>query len=104
QSDDHVETSGLASAVRAEQADDFAWAQIKREIVDDFARLVAFSQSASRKHYLPSPGLSLAGVSSAGLSSLLAGAAFLGMMRIDTRLPSPPPLSRPVFMSYVIVS
>ena len=48
QADDHVEGSGLACAVGAEQADDAALAQGQTEIVDDATSLVALGQIGGR--------------------------------------------------------
>jgi len=45
QTDDHVERGGLAGTVGAQQADDFAAAQFKRDILDHLAALVALAQA-----------------------------------------------------------
>ena len=41
QADDHVEGGGLAGAVRAQQADHFAAADLQRNVLDHLAGLVA---------------------------------------------------------------
>ena len=84
QAHDHVKAGGLAGAVGAEQADDFAGAHFHREVVHHLARAVALGQAGCGEHQ--------------------SAAAFLGRMRMDTRAPSPPPSMRPVLMSYFTVS
>src|SRR3546814_3261655 len=51
QADDHVEAGGLAGAVGAEQADDFARVQGQAEVAHDLARAVALAQSLGDEHY-----------------------------------------------------
>jgi hypothetical protein len=44
QSDHHVETSGLACAIGAEQTNHFATGDLERDIMDDLPALVTLSQ------------------------------------------------------------
>src|SRR5690606_35144209 len=49
QADNHVEAGGLAGAVRAEQADDFAGANLDRDILDYPAATIAFCKIGCRQ-------------------------------------------------------
>src|SRR5690606_4887892 len=83
QADDHVETGGLAGAVRAEQADDLAGVERQSEFAYHLALAVALAQALGDQHQLPS----------------WSALAPLGRMRVRTWPPSsPPPCTRPVAM------
>src|SRR5690606_29162190 len=56
QPDDHVEAGGLAGAVRAEQADDFAGVQAQAEVAHHLARAVALAQPFGDEHLVAVPG------------------------------------------------
>ena len=80
QADDHVEARGLAGAVRAEQADDFAGVERQAEVADDLARAVGLAQPFRDQHQLPPRDAR-------------------GAIRICTRpWPGPPLFTWPVFM------
>src|SRR5690606_5317535 len=55
QPDDHVEAGGLAGAVRAEQADDFAGVQAQAEVAHHLARAVALAQPFGAEHLVAVP-------------------------------------------------
>src|SRR3546814_9291938 len=89
QADDHVEAGGLAGAVGAEQADDFARVQGQAEVAHDLARAVALAQSLGDEHYSSS---CFGGSASPALLPSPAGALFLGS---KVMLPRPPPATAP---------
>src|SRR3546814_614231 len=90
QADDHVEAGGLAGAVGAEQADDFARVQGQAEVAHDLARAVALAQSLGDEHYSSS---CFGGSASPALLPSPAGALFLGSKVMLTR---PPPAAAPL--------
>src|SRR3546814_11667243 len=82
-------SGGLAGAVGAEQADDFARVQGQAEVAHDLARAVALAQSLGDEHYSSS---CFGGSASPALLPSPAGALFLGSKVMLTR---PPPAAAP---------
>src|SRR5690606_19994599 len=85
EADDHVERGGLARAVGAEQADDFALVEAEREVADDGAPAIALAQPAGTQHQGEVPG---AGALAASFACAAGAAFFVGWMIMCTRPPA----------------